>query len=205
MNEHKIINLIQDGKEEKAFAKLYRYFPKVEKYICINSGSKEEALDIFQDALIILYRHIAAHSGKVLEVKDKTTFSLDGFLINTCKLLWSNELRKKKVRTGDETGLEKLLFEDEIQQQIEKENKFKTIESVLQKLGEKCKTILESFYFKSLSMDSIAKKFGYKTVESAKVQKYKCLESARKLALESTLFNESAYAKASADEKKLLL
>lgn len=187
MNESKIIHLIQDGNAEKAFAKLYRYFPKVEKHVCINSGSKEEALDIFQDALIILYR-------KIIELKEQSNFSIDGFLINTCKLLWSNELRKKKVRTGDETCLDKLLFEDEIQQHIEKENKFKTIESVLQKLGEKCKTILESFYFKSLSMDSIAKKFGYKTVESAKVQKYKCLESARKMAL-------SSFAEATADER----
>ena len=132
MNESKIIHLIQNGKAEKAFAKLYRYYPKVEKYVCINSGSKDEALDIFQDALIILYR-------KIIELNESANFSIDGFLINTCKLLWSNELRKKRVRTGDETGLDKLLFEDEIQQHIEKENKFKTIENVLQQLGEKCK------------------------------------------------------------------
>jgi RNA polymerase sigma factor (sigma-70 family) len=184
MTESKIIRLMQERKEQKAFQKLYRYYPQVEKYIRINSGSKDEALDIFQDALIILYR-------KITEATAEIKFSLDGFLINTCKLLWSNELRKKKVRTGDETGLEKLLHEDEIQQQIEKENKFKTIEEVLRQVGEKCKTMLEAFYHKQLSMDSIARKFGYKTVESAKVQKYKCLESARKLALENPLFNES--------------
>ena len=183
MNENKIIHLLQAGRQEKAFAKLYKYCPKVEKHICINSGSKEEALDIFQDALIILYR-------KALESNSETNFSIDGFLINTCKLLWSNELRKKKVRTGDETGLDKIEFEDEIQLQLEKENKFKTIENALQKLGEKCKTILELFYYKGLSMDSIAKKIGFKTVESAKAQKYKCLESARKLALENQLLNQ---------------
>lgn len=187
MNNAKTIQLLQNGRHEKAFAKLYTFFPKVEKYICINSGSKDEALDIFQEALIITFR-------KFSESSDLAGVSVDGYIINTCKFLWSNELRKKKVRIGNETGLEKLEFEEDIQLQLEKENKFKTIESVLQQLGEKCKTILEQFYYKSLSMDSIAKKFGYKTVESAKVQKYKCLEHARKLAL-------SAFAQATVDGK----
>jgi RNA polymerase sigma factor (sigma-70 family) len=194
MNEAKIIELIKCGKQEKAFRLLYKFYPKVEKHICINSGSKIEALDIFQDALIILYR-------KISDGKPENTFSCDGYLISTCKLLWSNELRKKKVRIGDETGLNNLLFEDEIQQKIEQENKFKTIEKVLLKLGEKCRTILEQFYFKSLSMESIARQFGFKTVESAKVQKYKCIETARKFALENMMLNASTSNEFSVDKK----
>ncbi|MBK6527719.1 MAG: sigma-70 family RNA polymerase sigma factor [Crocinitomicaceae bacterium] len=144
--------------------------------------------------LIILYR-------KISDGKPENTFSCDGYLISTCKLLWSNELRKKKVRIGDETGLNNLLFEDEIQQKIEQENKFKTIEKVLLKLGEKCRTILEQFYFKSLSMESIARQFGFKTVESAKVQKYKCIETARKFALENMMLNASTSNEFSVDKK----
>jgi RNA polymerase sigma factor (sigma-70 family) len=183
MNEAKLIELIQSGRHEKAFARLYQFYPKVEKHICINSGSRAEALDIFQDALIVLYRRITEG------IKDPA-FSCEGYLVTTCRLLWSNELRKKKVRTGDESGLGKLIHEDEIQLQLDKEIKFKTIEKVLLKLGEKCRTILEQFYFHSLSMESIARQFGFKTVESAKVQKYKCIETARKLALETSMLNE---------------
>lgn len=179
MNESKIINYLKSDRQEKAFSRLYKYFPKVEKHILINSGSKEEALDIFQDALIILYR-------KVQDLKEDSPIKIDGFLINTCKLLWSNELRKKKVRNGDDTGIESLESQDEIEEKIEKENKFKLLENVIKNLGSKCRSILEMFYYKSYSMESIAKKFGYKTVKSAKVQKYKCMESARKLALEIT-------------------
>jgi len=177
MNENKIINYLQDGRQEKAFARLYKYFPKVEKHILVNSGSKEEALDIFQDALVLLYQKVNAGSMKA-DVK------VDGFLINSCKLLWSNELRKKKVRSGDDSGLGNLQDEDGIEELEEKEIKFKIVDEALQKLGSKCKRILELFYYKSLSMDQIAKEFGYKSVKSAKVQKYKCMESARKLALQ---------------------
>ncbi len=186
MNEHKIIDYLKSDRQEKAFSRLYKFYPKVEKHILINSGSKEEALDIFQDALVILYR-------KATSEKDfgtsKSPVNIDGFLINTCKLLWSNELRKKKVRSGDDSGLGGLEFQDEIEEKIEKENKFKQLESIIKGLGKKCRSILELFYYKSYSMENIAKKFGYKTVKSAKVQKYKCMEHARKLALE--LSNEN--------------
>jgi RNA polymerase sigma factor (sigma-70 family) len=194
MNEAKIIELIQSGKQEKAFKQLYKCYPVMEKHICINSGSKAEALDIFQDALIILYRKIAAGISE-------NAFSCEGYLITTCKLLWSNELRKKKVRTGDARGLDKLLHEDEIQAQIEKETQFKIIENTLLKLGAKCRTLLQQFYFHALSMEHIAKKFGFKTVDAAKVQKYRCLETARKLALENTMSNKSTDTEFSVDTK----
>ncbi|MBI3136242.1 MAG: sigma-70 family RNA polymerase sigma factor [Bacteroidetes bacterium] len=194
MNEAKIIELITSGKQEKAFKRLYKLYPKMEKHICINSGSKEEALDVFQDALIILHRKIS--TGIV-----ENSFSCEGYLVTTCKLLWNNELRRKKVRTGDERGLDKLLHEDDIQNLIEKETQFKTIEKVLLKLGAKCRTILQQFYFNALSMESIAQKFGFKTVDAAKVQKYRCLETARKMALESTMLNTSTFNEFTADTK----
>ena len=176
--EDKTIKLLQEGKVEKAFTKLYKYFPKVEKHICINSGSKEEALDIFQEALVLLYRKVTSK-----ELKPGT--SPEGFLVNTCKLLWNNELRKKKVRQGHlSDGLTSVVDSDNIQEKIRQEEQFKVIEKILHQLGKKCKTILTLFYFESLSMDKIAKRFGYKTVQSAKVQKYKCMENARKLVLE---------------------
>lgn len=190
MNETKIITLMQQGDYEKAFEKLYRYFPKMRKHICQNSGSVEEALDIFQEALILLYKKISSGTSE-------KEFSCEGYLFTSCKLLWSNELRKKKVRQAESIeqnsgGKVHAAFADqeEIQNQINKENKYKTIEHVLLKLGEKCRTILELFYFKSLSMESIASKVGFKTVESAKVQKYKCIETARKLALADRMSNQ---------------
>lgn len=177
MNVSKTITLLKTGKQEKAFTRLYKFYPKVEKHICFNSGSKEEALDIFQEALIVLFK-------KAQTLDTDTDIRLDGFLINTCKLLWNNELRKKKVRQkSGEEGLAKLEYEDDIQEQVEKENKLNVIEDVLNKIGEKCKTILELFYYRSFSMDAIAQKLGYKSVKSAKTQKYKCMEHARKLAL----------------------
>jgi RNA polymerase sigma factor (sigma-70 family) len=189
MNQAKIIAQLKGGDREKAFARLYRYFPKIERYIKMNSGSKEEALDIFQEALIVLYK-------KVQTISTHSEVNMDGFLVSTCKLLWSNELRKKKVRKNSgEDGLQQLAYADEIAEQVEKERKLSVIEEVLNDLGKTCKDMLNAFYYKRLSMDSIAKKFGYKTVQSAKTKKYKCMEHARKLAIAA---NEESNLKTSA-------
>lgn len=176
MNTSKIVALIKAGKEQRAFTRLYQLYPKVERHICANSGSRDEAQDIFQEALIILY-------NKIEETSSNEQVSIEGYLINTSKLLWRNELRKKKVRQKSSSdGLDGMAYHDEIEAQITKESKFKTLENVFQQLGAKCKTILELFYYKNFSMEKIAKKFGYKAVQSAKAKKYKCMEHARKLA-----------------------
>jgi RNA polymerase sigma factor (sigma-70 family) len=186
MNNQKIIMQLQSGGQEKAFARLYNFYPKIERHVKINSGSKDEALDIFQEALIILYK-------KVKTLETDSSIQVDGFLVNTCKLLWSNELRKKKVRqkSGDE-GLEYLAYQDEIHSFIEKEVKLNAVEEIIKNLGDRCKGILEAFYYKNFSMEKIADQFGFKTIQSAKVQKYKCMEAARKMAIEANQTWETA-------------
>lgn len=180
MKSDRVLRLIQSGQHERAYVSLYSNFYKVKKHIAQNSGTREEAQDIFQEGLIILYRRV---NNSSLELPDQ--FSCEGYLINSCKLLWSNEVRKKKVRQHSSSIPEKIVFEDTLVENIEKESKLRSMENILTRLGEKCKNILEQFYFHAISMEQIAAQFGFKTLESAKVQKYKCMESARKMAFEN--------------------
>lgn len=175
MKNSKIIELLTNGKHERAFAYLYKSFPKVEKYILSNSGTKDEALDVFQEGLILLYRKINTH-----EIENP-----EAFVVQTCHYLWSNELRKKKIRINTSNTIENIVFDEDLEPLIEKEKQLKKLEYIVSSLGEKCKSIFDLFYYKMLDMTSIAKKLGYKNVQTAKVQKYKCMERARNLALKN--------------------
>ena len=53
--------------------------------------------------------------------------------------------------------------------------------SSFNKLGEACRKLLEGFYMHGASMKSLAEDLGYSSTESAKAQKYKCLQQVRKL------------------------
>lgn len=170
MTDEKIIALIQEGRHDRAFLKLYKGYPQVEKLICSKGGQKEDAQDVFQEALIILCRKIK-NGEFVLKAQ------LSTYLYSVCSFIWSDELKKRKKWQATEHGE---LKSDENDEAIQREQKFTLAEKALEKLGEKCRDILSLFYFKSFSMQKIAEKLGYKTTSSVKTQKYKCLERAKK-------------------------
>ena len=80
-----------------------------------------------------------------------------------------------------------IVSEDDIDYDSEREMYFKVMELIIKKLSSKCQLIFERFYYKSESMQNIATSLGFSSVNSAKTQKYKCMERAIKLANEFNL------------------
>lgn len=173
MDDQQIIELLKIGKHSKAFSKLYKNYPQVEKLILSKGGSKEDAKDVFQDALIIFYE-------KVLNTDLKLTSAIATYLYSVCRFLWKDELLKRKGKHTVDLSFDFSSEEEsEFIQAIEREEKFKQIESVLTQIGEKCLQILKLFYYDGLKMQVIASKIGLKSEKIAKNQKYKCLERAK--------------------------
>ncbi|MGZ4115910.1 MAG: RNA polymerase sigma factor, partial [Bacteroidia bacterium] len=71
------------------------------------------------------------------------------------------------------------ISESEFITEIEAEGQFKLAEKVISELGERCKELLILFYFHSKKLKDIASKMGYNSENTAKNQKYKCLEAAK--------------------------
>jgi DNA-directed RNA polymerase specialized sigma24 family protein len=115
---------------------------------------------------------------KVNEPSFDLSNTLNTYLFNTAKYMW---WRGNKEKSTNELSFD-LPFTDEqeLEEAILKEAKLLKAEKALLILGEKCKQILEAFYYKGLRMVEIAKTFNYASEKSAKNQKYKCLERARK-------------------------
>jgi|TARA_B110000259_G_scaffold188410_1_gene247137 DNA-directed RNA polymerase specialized sigma24 family protein len=94
------------------------------------------------------------------------------------KNLWYAKLRKLGKEIPSE-ALEEVSVETESE---DKEGLYEQLEVIVQQLGGKCQEILKQFYFMKFNMKTIADKLGYNSVNTAKTQKYKCLERAKKLA-----------------------
>lgn len=170
MHDQQIIELIKNKRHTKAFAKLYRYFPAVKKLITSKGGSKDDALDIYQDALVILCR-------KIEEGNFVLTASLNTYLYSVCRFLWNDELKRRGRKP--ETAIHENFDAEEVNLSAETENKFQLAEKVMMQLGEKCLKLLNMFYIEDMSMKVIAKKLGFDSENVAKNQKYKCLERAK--------------------------
>lgn len=173
MTDETIIELLKANKTDKAFYKLYADFPKIQKMILAKGGTKTDAQDIFQEALIVFYR-------KVTETDFKLTAKIGTYLYSVSRFLWKDEMAKNKKKNY--TEIPETLSQNELQEMemlIEKENKLKAIEDVLQTISKKCQEIFQLFYFKNFSMKEIAKKMSYTSERIARTQKYKCMEQAK--------------------------
>lgn len=142
--------------------------------VLTNSGTEQEAKDIYQEAIIHFY-------GRLQQTEFVLTCKIKTYLYAVSRKLWLKRLvaRKKELRIEEE---ERFAGIDEAIEDFEsKEKEFTAMEESLNQLGEPCKSILEDFYLRSNTMEEITNKFGYTNTDNAKNQKYKCLQRLKRI------------------------
>jgi RNA polymerase sigma factor (sigma-70 family) len=161
---------------ERVLKRLYvAYFPMILQLIINNNGNEDDAKDIYQEAIIVLYNKVKTGDFE-LSSKLKT------YIYSVCRRLWLKRLSQMTRYGGDITDFQEYLYvDDETEKHNERDIQFNKMESALQLLGEPCKTIMEDFYINDKSMQEICERFGYTNADNAKTQKYKCLQRLKKL------------------------
>lgn len=150
-------------------------YPVVQAYIVKNNGYADDARDIFQEAMIVLYENVQTASFQ-LNCQIRT------YLYSVCRRLWLKKLqRESRYYPSVESFQELIPVEEELEFHEKKDLEFKIMESALSKIGEPCKSLLEAFYLEKKSMPEIAQSFGYTNADNAKTQKYKCLVRLKKI------------------------
>lgn len=160
MKDSEIIEKIKRG-DETALDYLYKKnYRMMVKMIIKNNGSEDEAKDIYQEALIVLWQ-------KVLSEDFLLSSKISTFLYSICQNLWRKELERKKRLSNEESEQSEIL-------DIDKKERIEIINRCIQELGETCRKILTYYYFDKLSMTDIADKMGFANSDTAKTKKYKC-------------------------------
>ena len=168
------IDLIIDGDQE-TFNSLYeKEFPAVVRHVLTNSGTLDEARDLFQDALVVL---VEIAKNKRLTINKH---GIEKYLFEIARRLWYNQLRKKKAtKELNDNTLVIGGMEVEIEFYTEPD-KYGDILIEIDKLGSRCKELLYHFYYLNRDWKTITEELGYISEGSARNQKYKCLEKIRK-------------------------
>lgn len=174
-----IINAMKQNSSE--LNTILKYLYDREKKIVLhfvqqNSGSKDDALDVFQDAIITVFENIK--SGKF-----KGNSSISSYLYAISKYNWLNKLKRsgvdhKYIQSEIETG--ERSYQDHASEFISKENQ-KIINDILLRLGEKCRSVLLDAYYFEYSMKEIADKMGYQNEQVARNKKFKCAKQLKEL------------------------
>lgn len=154
--------------DDAAFRQVYVLHFNMIRYLVIkNSGREEDADDVFQDALVVLFEKLNMPDFML-------TSSLKTFLYSVCRNLWLKRLEKNKREAF--VDFEQVDLADETESGEEAaENKTK-LRNAIRQLGEQCQKVLVLFYFFKKNMEEIAAELNYTNADNAKNQKYKCLQ-----------------------------
>ena len=162
--------------DKKAAETIYKEnYNMVQSMIINNNGSTDDARDIFQEAMIVLFENSKSSSFE-LNCQIKT------YLYSVSRRLWLKRLQHLKKYGGNVDNISEVIsVEEEVENHEQRSAEFHVMEKALMNLGEPCKTLLEAYYMQKKSMMEIAGSFGYTNADNAKNQKYKCLMRLKKL------------------------
>ena len=180
-NEQQLLEGLAQN-DRKAIELIYKqHYGMVQSLILSNSGYPDDARDIFQEAMIVLYEKVRSGSFEL-------NSQLKTYLYSVCRRLWLKRLsqmqRLNQVQrlSPEVESLEEIIpVEEELDRHEQRNQDFVVMEHSLNSLGEPCKSLLEAYYLDKKSMVEIAGDFGYTNADNAKNQKYKCLMRLKKI------------------------
>jgi RNA polymerase sigma factor (sigma-70 family) len=175
-SDARVLDHIRKGDDE-ALVTLYQSSRRpVTAFVLRNSGTADDAEDMLQEALIVLWERV--RSGRF-----SYDAKLDTFIFATAKNMWLRRLARARRElpgtpdagaTDDPSPLEQMIETEEAQ----------LVEAALRQLGEPCRTLLLLFYWEELPLEEIAARLGFLNADTVKSKKYQC-----KKALQQSLLN----------------
>lgn len=151
------------------------FFPLVKFLVAENGGSGEDAEDVFQDGIVILYTKISLNQLVL-------TSSFKTYMYSVCRNLWLQKLTKRKAiydkltDVDDFIDLPKDLFQEA---NFEEAELHRIIQIHFLSMPIDCQKVLRLF-IKNIPLREIAGIMGFKTENYAKTRKYLCKQELKK-------------------------
>ncbi|MFU8842844.1 MAG: RNA polymerase sigma factor [Bacteroidales bacterium] len=164
-----ILNGIKE-RDTKVLDHIYTaFFPQIKGFILQNQGAEEDAQDIYQDAVLVIYQ-------KLQQTKLALNCSFNTYLYAVCRLLWLKQLEKRRLLNHVTQEVFNDLELDGDLLLLDKVNeRYKLYQDHFSKLSYNCQKILEMF-LAGIPLKDISGILGYKSEQYTKKRKYLCKE-----------------------------
>ena len=162
--------------EKEAIELVYKEnYGLIQHYVVYNNGTEDDARDIFQEAMMVLYE-------KSKQPDFELTCQIKTYLYSVCRRLWLKKLQHgRRIEMQVENFDNVVAVEEDLEDHEKLTQQYLIMRSAMGKIGEPCKSLIEAFYVHHKNMQEIASFFGYTNADNAKNQKYKCLVRLKKL------------------------
>ena len=159
------------------------YYPIIEAYIVHNQGSRDQARDIFQEAMIVVYKKVRL--GQL-----ELTCKFGTYLYAICKKMWIQE-RKKYLHRKEKLSQQSMMVQDPgpADDPLLQKHLNHLFNKHFGDLSEDCQKIL-SMYFNNFSVEDIRTAMNYKNLHHTADRKYRCKKSLVKRIVNDPLFKK---------------
>ena len=147
------------------------FYSAINFFIKKNNGDDEDANDIFQEAIIIIYRKLKANDV-ILDC------SFETYLYSICRFLWLKQLDKRKIeqdKIKDHQEFQEDLYDEGLEKVVDLNERYRLYQKHFTNLGKDCQKVLQ-LYFDKVPLKNIAQIMGFKSEKYAKKRKFKCKE-----------------------------
>ena len=162
------IDGIRKGNREVVRTIYENYHKAIVYLVESQQGTKEDAHDVFQEGLVMMYQ-------KVQQPDFKLTSSFLTYFHVVCRNIWLNKLRKKMKKQVTLDNKMLLMLEEEQTPMLEKSEEYFLYRKMFLQLGKDCQKVLDLFLEK-VSMEEIMKQMGYGSISYTKKRKFLCKE-----------------------------
>ncbi|MBT5428022.1 MAG: sigma-70 family RNA polymerase sigma factor [Bacteroidetes bacterium] len=146
-----------------------KYYPEIRFFVIKNSGTNEDAKDVFQEALIVIYKKL---QDDMLDL----TCSFKTYIYSVARIVWLRHLEKRKIATSELSENQiHIELNDGLDGKLEEQERFKLYQTHFLTLHKDCQAILRMFLEK-VPMKEIQKRMNLKSEKYAKKRKYQCKE-----------------------------
>ena len=125
-----------------------RHFPGILKFIQLNQGNREDAKDVVQEALVVIYR-------KAKKGDFQLSSSFYSYLYAVCRNIWLKQLRKKSIH---EVPIQDTMVDESseaINNSILEYRQYQLYKQKFNKLSENCRQAL-GLFFKGTALKEVA-------------------------------------------------
>ena len=165
MNE----DILRQAKELYDNKKLRR---KIISFLCKNySQSQDDAEDIYQDACIVLYMNIKERRLV------KLTSRLTTYFFQICIFQVLKKVRD--IKTTNEFDPDRVDYLAELDDGFSIDQQ-QAMETLIKSLPTPCNEILWSYYYDNQSMEEIAQMIKFRSADSVKTKKSRCMSELRR-------------------------
>lgn len=173
MNDCQLITNLKK-QENAAYEVLYAlYYPAVKHYVRRNSGTDDDARDVFQETLLALMDNVTRDNFAL-------SASLKTYLFAIASNIWLKKLRTSKRMTGDtdiDLADNSLTHFEHLEAASEKSD---LLQQIFSSVTSHCQLLLIKTFLEETRREQLVEEMGYKNTHTFDNQKYKCLMQARK-------------------------